>query len=70
MYQNYPLALRARRALSIFKDIPLRTRRGAITVTKSMVIASFWFSKEHLSIVIAPFWLSTDDIPFLIVISY
>ena len=49
---------------------------GRYRCTTSMVIAPFWFSKEHhwiviapfwvliehLWIVIAPFWLSTDDI--------
>ena len=33
--------------------------------TKSMVIARFWFSMEHLWMVIAPFWLSTDNLSSL-----
>ena len=32
---------------------------GGYCCTKSMVIAPFWFSTEHLWILIAPFWLST-----------
>ena len=51
--------LRTRRALSIFKDVPLRTRRVAIAV-QSIVIAPFCFSMEHHWIVIPPFWFSTD----------
>ena len=53
--------LRARRALSIFRDAPLRTRR-ALPVQMFMAITPFWFSMEHLWIVIAPFWLSIDDL--------
>ena len=53
--------LRARRALSIFKDVPMRTRRE-LCCTMSMLIVPFWFSMKHLWIeIIAPFWLSTDD---------
>ena len=67
--------LRARMALSIFTDVPLRTRRAlslynvyddsTLLVLKGtslgVVIAPSWFSTEHLWVVIAPFWLSTDD---------
>ena len=35
---------------------------GRYRCTKSMVIAPFLFSTEHLWIVIVPFWLSTDNI--------
>ena len=34
---------------------------GGYHYAKSMVIAPFWFSTEHIWIVIVPFWLSTDD---------
>ena len=34
---------------------------GCYRCTKSMAIAPFWFSTEHLLILIAPFYLSTDD---------
>ena len=30
--------------------------------TKSIAIAPFWFSMEHLWTAIMPFWLSTDDL--------
>ena len=39
--------LRARRALSIFRDAPLRTRR-VLPVQMFMAITPFWFSMEHL----------------------
>ena len=56
--------LRARRALSIFKDVPLRTRR-ARSLYRVYEIAPFcsWFSTEYDWMVIAPFWLSTDEVP-------
>ena len=41
---------------------------GRYRCTKSMVIAPFWFSMEHIWTAIMPFWLSTDVIcsePFL-----
>ena len=66
--------LRARRALLQIKDVPLRTRRalllykvfrwepeGRYCCTKSMAIAPFWLSTEHLWTAITPFWVSTDD---------
>ena len=60
--------LRARRALSIFKDVLLRTRRGLLLYKAygsahrlCTAIAPFWFSKEHLWIVIATFLLSTNE---------
>ena len=34
---------------------------GCYRCTKSMAIAPFWFSIEHLWIAIVPLWLSTDD---------
>ena len=34
---------------------------GRYCCTKSMAIAPFWFSKEHLWFAIVPFWLSTDN---------
>ena len=51
--------LRARRTLSISKDILLEPE-GRYHCTMSMAIGPFWFSTEHLWITIAPFWLSTD----------
>ena len=39
---------------------------GRYCCTKSMAIAPFWFSMEHLWSAIAPFWLSADDILSLI----
>ena len=44
------------------EDIASWEPEGCYCCTKSMVIAPFWFSMEHLWIMIAPFWLSTDDI--------
>ena len=35
---------------------------GRYRCTKSTVIATFWFSGEHLWTAIMPFWLSTDDV--------
>ena len=44
--------------------------KGGYCCTKSMAIAPFWFSTEHLWFAIAPFWLSTDDMfTFLTVFS-
>ena len=37
---------------------------GRYRCTKSMAIAPFWFSTEHLWSAITPFWLSTDAIMF------
>ena len=52
--------LRARRALSIFKDLLLRTRR-ALSLYNVYATAPFWFSAEYIWIWIASFWLSRDD---------
>ena len=52
--------LRGRRALMLFKDVPLRTRRALALYTKSMAIAPFWFSTEHRWKVLLPFWDSAD----------
>ena len=46
----------------LLEDIASWEPEGCYCCTKSMVIAPFWFSMEHLWIMIAPFWLSTDDI--------
>ena len=69
--------LRARRVLSLFQDVPLRTRRVLISLFKDVplrtkmllspcrlctAIAPFWFSTEQLWKLIASFWLSTDDL--------
>ena len=54
--------LRARRALSIFKDVLWRARRARTPYDFVQRSQSFCFSMEHLWIVIAPFWLSTDDL--------
>ena len=35
---------------------------GCYRCTMYMVIASFWFSTEHLWMVIAPFWFSTEHL--------
>ena len=35
---------------------------GRYRCTKSMAIAPFWFSVEHLWILVVPFWLSTDGL--------
>ena len=35
---------------------------GRYRCTKSMAIAPFWFSTEHIWSSIVPFWLSADDI--------
>ena len=58
---NEPLfhQLRARRALSLFKDVLLK---GCYRCTKPMVIAPFWFSTKHLWIVIVPVWFSTKHL--------
>ena len=61
--------LRARRALKMSKDVPFRTRdvqryepEGRHCCAKSMAIAPFWFSTEHLWTVLTSFWLAADDI--------
>ena len=59
LYSQIP-QFRARRALSIFKDVPLRTRGALSPYRQCTVTAPFWFSTEHLWILIAPFWLSSD----------
>ena len=38
---------------------------GRYCCTKSMAMAPFWFSVEHLCSAITPFWLSTDNIIIL-----
>ena len=43
-------------------DIVSWEQEGRYRCTKSMAIAPFWFSMEHLWSAIAPFWLSADDI--------
>ena len=55
--------MRARRAFSLFNDVPLRTRRVLLLYkhTKSMSIAPFWFSLEYCWTALTPFWLSTDN---------
>ena len=45
--------LRARRALSLFKDVLLRARRALYHHRLCIAIAPFWFSTEHLWILIA-----------------
>ena len=54
--------LRARRALSLFTNVPLRSRR-ALWLGLCTAIAPFWFSTEHLWILIVLLWLSTEDMP-------
>ena len=58
--------LRARRALSILKDVLLRTRRVLLLHNVYMVIVPFWFSTEYLWTVLVSFCLSTDDIVYKI----
>ena len=46
-----------------FQRCSIENQKGAITAcTKSMAMAPFWFSAEHLWPAIMPFWLSSDDI--------
>ena len=75
--------LRARRALTLFKDVPLRTiraqllykvqrqgpsnQKGAITV-QSLVMAPFWFWTEHLWTMLMPFLLSADKLWFILML--
>ena len=40
----------------------IENQKGAIAVQKSMAIAPFWFSMEHLWTAITPFWLSPDEV--------
>ena len=68
------LSVEIKRALLLFKDIPLRTRR-ALSLFKDILLkpegryhhrhctvtVPFWFSIEHPWILIAPFWLSKFD---------
>ena len=57
--------LRARRVLSLFKNVPLRTRRVLQyhhRLCSATGLSQFW--TEHLWMLIAPFWLSTDYITF------
>ena len=54
--------LRARRTLSLFKDVPFRTRRALSPYRLCTAIAPFWFSMEHLWIMIVPFWVSTEHL--------
>ena len=46
-----------------FQRCSIENQKGAITAcTKSMAMAPFWFSAEHLWPAIMSFWLSSDDI--------
>ena len=40
----------------------LENQKGRYHCAKSLAIASFWFSTEHLWTAVMPFWLSTDEI--------
>ena len=62
--------LRARRALILFSNIPLRTRMALYHHRLDTVISPFSFSTEHLSIALTPFSLSTDDITVLCMFMY
>ena len=53
--------LRARMALSLFNDVPLRTRRALLPYILYTVLSPLRFSAEYGGIVIMPFWLSTDE---------
>ena len=48
VFGNHYRLLKARRALSIFKDVPLRTRRALSLYKVYGDMASFWFSTEQL----------------------
>ena len=48
-----------------FQRCSVENQKGAIACTKSMAIAPFWFSAEHLWSAITPFWLSTADMSLL-----
>ena len=53
--------LRVRRALSIFKDVLLRTRRALVLYNVYGDSALLVLNRTSLNLVIAPFWLSTDN---------
>ena len=55
--------LRARRAISIFKDVPLRTRRALSLYKVYGNSALLVLNRTSLNIIVtAPFWLSPDDV--------
>ena len=54
--------LRARRALTLFKDVPFRPRRTLMPYALCTAIAPFWFPKDLLM----PFCLSNDRDIFMI----
>ena len=62
--------LRARRGSINIKRCSVENQNGRYHCTKSLAIALFCFSTEHLWILIAPFQLSTDDIFILISFIY
>ena len=53
--------LRARKALWLLNNVPLRTRRTLSPSRISTAIVPFWFSTVHCWIVIMPFSLSIDE---------
>ena len=69
--------VRARRALTLFNNVLLRTRRALalykvygklavgpfwfLTEPHWTALVPFWFSTEHHWTVLVPFWLSADD---------
>ena len=64
--KTYPIyilysQLRARRALILFKDVPLRTRR-ALLMYKVYGESALLVSTEHHWTALTPFWLTVDDI--------
>ena len=52
--------LRDRRALTLFDNVLLRTRRVLLPYTLYNIML-FWFPTEHHWTALMPFWLSTDD---------
>ena len=56
---------RVTRALTLFNDVPLRTRKGLSLYKVYACLAPFWFSTEHRWTALTPFWYSCDGLrPF------
>ena len=62
--------LRARRALSQFNDVPLRTRRVLSLYKCYGYLAPFWFSRKHHWAALMPFWFSADKVGSHICLQY
>ena len=60
---NHISLTESKRALILFNDVSLRTRRALChKLCIAIVGLPFWLSTEHLWRVLMPFWLSTDDV--------